>query len=77
MRRVLSLIAGVMVGVVTGGVLALLLAPLPGKVLREQIQNRVDSLIEEGKTAAEVRRQELEAQLESFKQGRPITLQSA
>ena len=77
MRKALSLLAGIMVGVVTGGVLALLFAPLPGTKLREQIQSRVDTLIEEGKTAAEVRRQELEAQLESFKQGRPITLQNA
>lgn len=76
MRKVLSFLAGLMTGLLVGGTLAALFAPLPGPELRGEIEGRINRLIEEGKTAAELRRQELEAQLESFKQGGPITLQS-
>jgi gas vesicle protein len=58
---------------VAGGALALLFAPASGQELQQQIQEHVDQLIEEGKAAAEARRLELEAQLEAFKQGRPLT----
>jgi gas vesicle protein len=76
MRKVFMFIAGLLVGAWTGGMLALLFAPAPGAELQLRIREGVEQLVEEGKTAAEVRRHELEEQLESFKQGRPITLQS-
>lgn len=75
MRKVAAFLAGMAAGVLTGGLLSLLLTPQSGPNLRGTIRNRFDQLVEEGKSAAEARRLELEAQLESFKQGRPITLQ--
>jgi gas vesicle protein len=76
MRRVVMFTIGLLVGAWTGGMLALLFAPEPGAELQLRIREGVEQLVEEGKTAAELRRHELEEQLESFKQGRPITLQS-
>ncbi len=74
MSKTLNFIGGLAAGVVTGSVLALLLAPASGSELQQQIQAQVNRLLEEGKAAAEARRVELEAQLEAFKQGRPIHL---
>lgn len=76
MRKFLVLLAGMLIGAWTGAVLALLFAPKSGMELQHSIREGVERLVEEGKTAAEARRLELEEQLESFKQGRPITLQS-
>jgi gas vesicle protein len=75
MRRFVMFSIGLLVGAWTGGMLALLFAPEPGAELQLRIREGVEQLVQEGKTAAEVRRHELEEQLESFKQGRPITLQ--
>jgi gas vesicle protein len=75
MRKFVMFVAGLLVGAWVGGILALLFAPEPGAELQLRIREGVEQLVEEGKTAAEVRRHELEEQLESFKQGRPITLQ--
>ena len=76
MRKFMAFLAGLVIGLWTGGVLALLFTPQSGTILQQHIREGVDKLVEEGKTAAEARRQELEEQLESFKQGRPIVLQS-
>ena len=76
MRKVLAFLAGFMLGMATAGVLSLLFTPQAGPELQDQIRGGVERLVEEGKTAAEARRAELEQQLESFKQGRPITLQT-
>ena len=75
MRKFMVFLAGFIVGLWTGGVLAMLFAPQSGSVLQQRIREGVERLVEEGKSAAEARRQELEEQLESFKQGRPIVLQ--
>jgi len=76
MRKVLSFLVGLMSGVIVGGGLAIIFAPRSGPELQQEIQRNIDRLIEEGKSAADARRIELETQLESFKQGRPITLQT-
>ena len=70
MRKALSFVAGLMIGIVTGGSLALLLTPTPGPELQRRAQEYVQRLIEEGKAAAEARRAEMETQLEAFKQGK-------
>jgi gas vesicle protein len=75
MRKLLAFLAGLIVGIPTGGMLALLLTPQPGPELRQQVQQAVERIVEEGRHAAEARRVEMEEQLESFKQGRPIVLQ--
>ena len=76
MRKIFMFLAGLLVGFFAGGVASLLLAPQSGVELQNTIYGSVQQLVEEGKLAAENRKRELESQLESFKQGRPITLQS-
>lgn len=76
MRKVMAFLAGLSLGVMFGGVMAILFAPLAGPELQEQVRQSVEKLVEEGRSAATARRLELEAQLESMKQGRPITLQN-
>jgi gas vesicle protein len=75
MRRAMSFLAGALCGALVGGVAALLLAPYGGAELRNQISARAQELIEKGQQAAMAKRAELEAQLEAFKQGRPVILQ--
>ena len=75
MRKILVFVAGFFVGVWAGGILAVLFAPESGSDLQSRIREGVENMVAEGKAAAESRRLELEEQLESFKQGRPITLQ--
>lgn len=77
MRRAVSFLAGAICGAVVGAVAALLLAPYGGAELRGQITARVQELIEKGQQAAMAKRAELEAQLEAFKQGRPVVLQES
>ena len=76
MRKFMVFLVGLVIGLWTGGILAILFAPQAGAVLQKRIRTGVERLVEEGKLAAEARRLELEEQLESFKQGRPIVLQS-
>lgn len=76
MRKFGVFLAGLLVGLWTGSVLAVLFAPHSGTELQKQIRESIERLVEEGKSAAESRRLELEEQLESFKQGRPIVLQT-
>ncbi len=75
MRKFGVFLAGLFVGLWTGGILSLLFAPQAGTELQKRIREGVERLVEEGKSAAEARRLELEEQLESFKQGRPIVIQ--
>ena len=77
MRKFVVFLAGFMVGMWAGGIISILFAPEAGSELQRRIREGVEKLVEEGKTAAETRRHDLEEQLESFRQGRPITLQSA
>jgi gas vesicle protein len=76
MRKVFSFLVGLMSGMIVGGGLAIIFAPKSGSEFQQEIQRNIDRLIQEGRTAADARRIELETQLESFKQGRPITLQT-
>ncbi len=72
MRKALSFLEGLFLGAMIGGGAALLFAPKSGSELQEDIQTYVDHLVAEGKKAADVRRQDLEQQLEAFKQGHPL-----
>jgi gas vesicle protein len=74
MRKTLFLIMGVLAGAVVGAAAATLLAPSSGKELQGRVRTRVQELIEEGKRAAAARRAELQAQLEGFKHGTPVTI---
>jgi gas vesicle protein len=75
MRKTFSFLAGALCGVLVGGVTGLLLAPYAGTELRKDIQNRVDGLVAKGQQAAALKRAELEAQFEAFKQGQPVVLE--
>ena len=74
MRRIVSFLAGLLAGAVVGAAAAILLAPYSGSELQEQVRSRVQGLVEEGRRAAAARRAELEAQLEAFKRGTPVAI---
>ena len=76
MRKFVSFLAGVLAGAVVGVAAALLLAPYSGPQLQEKMRARVQDLVKEGKRAASARRAELEAQLEVFKRGKPVTIET-
>jgi len=77
MRKLGNFLAGLVAGAIVGGVAALLLAPYSGEKTRNEIQTRVELLVEEGRRAALERRAELEAQLEALKSGKPATVEQA
>lgn len=76
MRKIASFFAGLLVGAIIGVAAAMLLAPCPGSELQQRLRARIQELIEEGKRAAAARRAELESQLEYFKRGTSITLET-
>ncbi|MCP4538053.1 MAG: YtxH domain-containing protein [Chloroflexi bacterium] len=76
MRKSFGFLVGLLSGAVVGAAIAILLAPKSGQDMQEQMRDRVQGLIEEGKRAAAVRRAELEAQLESFKRGAPAVVET-
>ena len=76
MRKPISFFAGVLAGALVGSVVALLLTPESGGVLQERIRTRARQLIDEGRRAAAAQRADMEAQLEAFKRGTPITLEA-
>ena len=76
MRKTSSLLIGLLAGAVVGAAAAMLLAPYSGSELQQRMRTRVQELIEEGKRAAAARRAELEAQLESFKRGASVTIET-
>jgi gas vesicle protein len=73
MRKVLSLLIGLLAGALVGAAAAILLAPYSGQELQERVRGRIQGLIEEGRKAALARRAELETQLEAFKRGTVAT----
>lgn len=76
MRKVVSFLIGFLIGGLVGGATALLLAPYAGAELQEQIRARIEELKEAGQEAAAARQVELETQLEAFKSGGPITIET-
>jgi gas vesicle protein len=76
MRKTVSFLVGLLSGAVVGAAIAILLAPQSGQEMQEQMRARVQGLIEEGKRAAASRRAELEAQLESFKRGTSVVVET-
>lgn len=77
MRKTIGFLAGVIAGALVGSVTALLLTPYSGSEVRERISSGIQQLVEEGKRAAAAQRADMEAQLEAFKRGTPITLETA
>jgi len=75
MRKAFNFLAGLVAGAVVGAAVAVLLAPYSGPELQERMRTRVQNLIEEGRRAATVRRDELKAQLDTFKRGTPAQVE--
>jgi gas vesicle protein len=69
--RFFRIVGGLMLGAALGAGLVLLFAPHSGAETRQIIQDRVQSIQEEGRQAAEARRQELTARFEALKQPEP------
>jgi gas vesicle protein len=77
MRKLISFLVGLLAGAIVGGAGALLLTPYKGEDLQDQIRARIQELLEEGQRATAIRQTELENQLETFKRGQPITIETA
>ena len=66
MNRMMSFLAGAFCGAVVGAVASLLLAPMSGKELQTQTRDRFEHMVEDVRHAAEAKRDELEARLETL-----------
>lgn len=71
-NKVIGFLVGAALGVLVGGVTALLLAPTSGNDLRQQIRDRAQYVQDEVKNAAEQRRAELEKQLADLRAPRIV-----
>ncbi len=67
MRGAISFVVGAILGSLVGASLAILLAPMSGQDLRNEINDRARSITEEVEMAAKARRAELEKQLEQLR----------
>ncbi len=72
MRRMFGFLIGVFVGGVVGSSIALLMAPESGENLRLQLRNRGQSLANDIRHSADVRRIELRNRLESMRAPREM-----
>lgn len=67
MNRMLSFVTGALLGAVFGAGVAILLAPMSGEDLQNQIRTRVTDIQDEVQRAASEKRAELEAQLQHLR----------
>ncbi len=68
MRKFCSFVFGAILGGVIGSVLVLLLTPVPGKTLRQQVSDYFSNIAVEVRKAAAERRSELESELNRLRQ---------
>lgn len=66
MNRFMSFMAGALCGAVVGSVAALLLAPMSGQELQSRTREQVDYVVDEARSAAQAKRDELEKQLDTL-----------
>lgn len=71
MSRGSKIAGGMLLGAMFAAGLVLLYAPRSGAETQRLIRERIESVLSEGRQAAEARRVELTAQFESLKQPRP------
>jgi gas vesicle protein len=71
MNRVISFMSGAVMGALVGATLAILFTPASGGDLRVKMQEQVQRIQEEVKTATETRRTELEEQLATLRKPQP------
>lgn len=67
MNKAFSFFSGIVLGSLVGASIAIMIAPKSGDELRSEIQQRYIELKDEVQSAAEIRRVELEKQLESMR----------
>ncbi len=67
MRRMFGFLIGIFVGFLVGSSIALLLAPESGEKLRGDLRSRSSGFVSEIKSAADIRRTELENQLAALR----------
>lgn len=77
MGKVTGFLAGMMSGAIVGSVAALLMAPMSGRELQLRAREEFDELLDDAKSAAETKRVQLEAQLESLKAPKPREAEEA
>lgn len=70
MRKIGNLLLGAILGGVLGSSIALLLAPSSGEEIRRDINQYFEHLQDEVSRAADEKRAELEAELQSLKSGK-------
>jgi gas vesicle protein len=68
MNRLLCYSGGLLLGAAVGVGLVVLFAPQSGADTRQMIRDRVNEILQEGRMAAEARREELMAQFEVLRQ---------
>ena len=62
-----SFLNGFLIGAVGAAAAVLLLTPKSGNQMRDDLKHEVDEILEEGRKASELRRQELENQLSQLR----------
>lgn len=67
MGKIGSFLNGFMIGAVGAAAVVLLFTPKSGNQLRGDLKHEVDDILEEGRKASELRRQELENQLSQLR----------
>jgi gas vesicle protein len=67
MRRTFGFLIGVFVGWTVGSTIALLMAPSSGENLRGQLRARTSNFTDQIKSAAEMRRMQLEEELAAMR----------
>lgn len=70
MRQVFGFMMGIILGAMVGSVVALLFAPEPGEVVRNDLRVRGEALVADVRHAAESRRIELTNRLETLREPR-------
>lgn len=67
----MKFLEGLLLGVITGAALGLLIAPKAGEDLQNDVRERVNLVLDEGRRASAERRAELEAQFAQARQVKP------
>ena len=73
MSKFLSFLSGSLAGALASAAMVMLLTPKSGQAVRTDIKREVDSILEEGRRAAELKRVELEAQLAQMRGDLPLS----
>ena len=76
MKKFAHFSIGLLFGAVIAGITVILITPLSGKQLQEEIKNKADGILADVKEASEIRQEELKSELETLRQGKTIQIES-